>query len=625
MASRRGGTAVASSSSVTSINLTIPSNVVVGDIAYIATGYNPSTEHTPTPTGWTLVDTQNFSATFSARLFSRVIQAGDASATVTLTNSLPGGQRLGAAMEVVAGVSAQDATGLAAHVDASATATHTGASATMAAAGVSLVLFVERSSTPSASALPPSGYSAAFSAFATGSGAVSAAVADKMTTVSGGATIGGDSWTTYQSDGFTTNATAGIKWVVGLNEPSTAQVGKDLGLVFHTRTSAGKDLSTPFHTRESVGGGWTRDVSDLFNVAGFTARYDILDGPASVGRDLTLRYNVAALVPEPVGADLTLRFHTSVNPAGVVSKTLDLRWNVLVNPTTTGSNLVDRVLSNLHSYTGIQEQTTYLKASMDAAQTELSVAHTDRVTQGLIEVDDELMHVSDVGDTNVVLMPFGRGMQGSTPVAHSVNCRVTNDPMIPRIKVFEAVQQTIRELKDYLFVVKTATFTYSPAQSTYDLPAGAQRVLRVHYQTIGPSQDWNAVRAWSFDANSTVSTGKAITLRGWVDPGRTVQVEYAASLPVPSGTGVDLDLLGITPETQEVVIYGACWRLLQFLEPQRLALNSVESLTQAQFVRPGDAMKASQQMGQMYLLRRDEERRRLLDLHPPTIHYTGRR
>lgn len=99
---------------------------------------------------------------------------------------------------------------------------------------------------------------------------------------------------------------------------------------------------------------------------------------------------------------------------------------------TTVSQLIDQCSSMLHSYTGTVEATTFLTASIDDTSTTLEVAHPQRLLQGIIEVEEELMWVSDQGNSSVTLFPTGRGVMGSSAVPHPINCRVTNDPLIPR-------------------------------------------------------------------------------------------------------------------------------------------------------------------------------------------------
>lgn len=291
---------------------------------------------------------------------------------------------------------------------------------------------------------------------------------------------------------------------------------------------------------------------------------------------------------------------------------------------TTVSDLMDQVSSLLHSYTGILEQATYLTTALGTADTTVAVAHPKYITRGLIEVDDELMHVATTGELSVDLMPFGRGAQGATAAAHAVNAKVTNDPLIPRKRIFEALRQTVRQVQTDLYRVRTETFISSTAQATYALAADVDRILSLRFQTIGPSLVWEPIKRWSLDKQSTTANGRAVTLSLWMPPSRTVQVVYASPLPAPTATTDDLETIGIAAELHDVLLYGTCWRITQFLESQRLQQRSVEQQMRAQGVDPGSASKVAQQFFGMFSERRREERKRLLDAYPPTAHYTTR-
>jgi lysophospholipase L1-like esterase len=212
----RGASSASSTTSVSSINLTIPADAVVGEIAYIAHpfNHNSDTQDTTTPTGWTLVDTQTFSTSMRSKLYRKTLVSGDPGATVTLTNAAP--QRLSAAMGVLSGVAAQDV--VVARVENVATpATNAAPTATVTTGkvDVALAFWTERSSTPSTTIAPPTGFTlptTGGSAFSVGTGATSSAVAHNLTTVTGNgsATVGGGSW---DPDGTNPGV---IMWVVGV-------------------------------------------------------------------------------------------------------------------------------------------------------------------------------------------------------------------------------------------------------------------------------------------------------------------------------------------------------------------------------------------------------------------------
>lgn len=288
---------------------------------------------------------------------------------------------------------------------------------------------------------------------------------------------------------------------------------------------------------------------------------------------------------------------------------------------TTINQFIDQCSAMLHSYTGTLEANTYLTSSVTAIDTAIPVAHPSYVNRGLIEVDNELMHVDAVGDTSATLYPFGRGAQNTVALPHATNTRVTNDPIFPRARIFEALKRCIHNVQLDLYAVSTYEFTYSVVQTSYEIPADTIRVLGVQYEVIGPSQEWVNVNNWSVDMNADTATGKALIFRECIQPGRTVQVVYAAELPTPDVYTDDLDFMGIPEWMQSVLMYGTCWEIVQFMEPARLQLKSVEARTQAGAVDVGAASNVAKQLYAMYQLRLDNARKRLLTTHPAPKHY----
>lgn len=288
---------------------------------------------------------------------------------------------------------------------------------------------------------------------------------------------------------------------------------------------------------------------------------------------------------------------------------------------TTITQIIDQASSMLHSYTGTLEANTYLTAPIDASTTVIPVAHPSYINRGLIEVENELMHVDAVGDTSATLFPWGRGATSTTAAAHTVNARVINDPIFPRARVFEALKRCINNIQLDLYAVKATTFTYSVVQTTYELPADTIRVLAVQYEVVGPSKEWANVLHWDVDQNADTVSGKAVIFREPIQPGRTVQITYAAELPMPTAYTDDLETLGIPAWMHPVLLYGAAWELVQFMEPARLQLKSVEARTQAAAVDLGAATNVAKQLYAMYQLRLDSARKRLLTTHPSPKHY----
>lgn len=289
---------------------------------------------------------------------------------------------------------------------------------------------------------------------------------------------------------------------------------------------------------------------------------------------------------------------------------------------TTVDTFVDQVSAMLHSYTGTLEATTYLTSGITAADTTVPVAHPSYITRGLVEVGNELLHVDAVAETSALLFPFGRGAQNTVALPHSANARVTNDPLFPRQRIIEAFKRCLHNVQLDLYSVKATTFTYTPVRTSYEIPADLIRVLGVQYQVVGPSREWVNVTHWDVDHNADTDTGKAIVIHECIQPGRTVQVMYAGELTIPDTPSTDLEGIGIPEWMQAVLMYGTAWEIVQFLEPARMQLRTVEARTQAAGVDVGAASNVAKQLYAMYQLRLEAARKRLLTTHPSPKHYT---
>lgn len=286
-------------------------------------------------------------------------------------------------------------------------------------------------------------------------------------------------------------------------------------------------------------------------------------------------------------------------------------------------DLTDQLSNLLHSYTGSHEQVTWLTAAVaDTTATTLSVFDGEQVSQGIIEVGDELMYVASVNANDLTIAPFGRGYQGSTATIHDVNAKVTYDPIFPRCEIQRAINQTMSATYPALFAVKETTFTFAGSQATYELPADAEGVVKVQYQLDGASGYWPTLWHWEFEVNSEVATGKAITLHTPAEQNSTVKVTYRAPFTPLVASTDDLGAAGFPESATDVLVYGAASTLVRFLDISRLQIGSVENVSRAQYVDSGDPGKIANQLYAMYVQRLTEERKRLLEKEPPQMHFT---
>jgi len=294
---------------------------------------------------------------------------------------------------------------------------------------------------------------------------------------------------------------------------------------------------------------------------------------------------------------------------------------------TTFNDLIEEVSLNLEGFTLRQERSTYLTAAASSSTLELSLASGENIGKGIIEVDDELVHVNSVDRTSNVatLSPYGRGYRGSVAASHSANARVTVAPSFPRISVKRAINDTLRAIYPSIYGVATTTFTFNASVNTYNLPTEAETVLAVSWSSIGPSKEWYPVRRWRHDpmANATAfAGGNSITINEPILPGRTIQVVYAKTPTELSNLNdVFTTVTGLEETSRDVVVYGASYRLASFVDPGRLTFTSPESDAN-DTTRPfGTGTSTAKYLQNIYQQRLQEEANRLSGKYPVRVHY----
>jgi len=286
--------------------------------------------------------------------------------------------------------------------------------------------------------------------------------------------------------------------------------------------------------------------------------------------------------------------------------------------------MIDEVLINLSGYTYQQDRSTYLTAAVttltspSSSPTILSLGSTQDVGKGIIEVDEELMWISSfdrVGNT-ATIAPYGRGYLGTTAATHAVDAKVTISPIFPRYVVKRAINDTIRAMGTQLMVIGQTTFTFNPSVTTYEVsdPDGSliENILTISWQDIGPSQEWIPVRRWTWDAKAESATwgnnAQTVTVGDYITAGRTVKVNYIKQPSAMSNTSDDFtDTTGYSETARDVVILGAAYRLLTYLDPARASQISPQADEIDAKRSFGSANSAARQIFALYQQRLKEE------------------
>jgi hypothetical protein len=300
------------------------------------------------------------------------------------------------------------------------------------------------------------------------------------------------------------------------------------------------------------------------------------------------------------------------------------------------NDMIDEVLINLAGYTYQQDRATYITQNVTATESTiaspiiLQLASTDNIGKGTIEINEELIWLDsfDRVSNTATVPPWGRGYLGTSTAAHTAGTKVTITPTFPRYVVKKAINDTISAFGSSIFAIKTTTFTFNAAQTTYGFNnLNIQNIMSLMWQDVGPSQEWFPIRHWTYDSiASTTAFGsgaQTVTIGDYVQPGRTVKVVYTTD-PVPFTLNTEdyATQTGLPISTRDVVILGASYRLLTYLDPARAAQVSPQA-DETDSKRPyGASQSATKQLYALYQQRLNEETARQQSLHPIRVHYS---
>lgn len=306
---------------------------------------------------------------------------------------------------------------------------------------------------------------------------------------------------------------------------------------------------------------------------------------------------------------------------------------------TTLLDMINEVSMNLSGYTLQQDRATHITAdvaataSTIAAPITLSLASTDSVGKGIVEIDEELFWVDNydrVGNT-ATIAPYGRAYLGTTLAAHTAGTKVTIAPTFPRFTIKRAINDTINAIGSSIFAANTTTITSNAAVAAFRLPTtgttlNIRKILSIAYQTLGASKEWTPIRSYRFDgnANSTAFTsGQTVSIYDYIPSGRTVQVVYATD-PAIFSTNADVftTQTGLPESCKDLIILGATYRLLSNLDPARASMVSPQA-DETDSKRPyGSSQSLTKQVYALFNQRLNEEIKNQQDKYPIRVHYS---
>ena len=309
-------------------------------------------------------------------------------------------------------------------------------------------------------------------------------------------------------------------------------------------------------------------------------------------------------------------------------------------------DMIDEVSMNLSGYTLQQDRATHITgdvaatASTIAAPITLSLASTDSVGKGIIEIDEELFWVDNydrVGNT-ATIAPYGRAYLGTTLASHTAGTKVTIAPTFPRFVIKRAINDTISAIGSSIFAANTTTITSNSAVSAFRLPAtgttlNIRNILAIAYQALGSSKEWIPIRSYRFDgnANSTAFTsGQTVSIYDYIPSGRSVQIAYATDpiafpdLATTALTNAQVfeTVSGLPASCKDLIILGATYRLLSNLDPARASMVSPQA-DETDSKRPyGSSQSLTKQVYALFNQRLNEEVKSQQEKYPIRVHYS---
>ena len=295
------------------------------------------------------------------------------------------------------------------------------------------------------------------------------------------------------------------------------------------------------------------------------------------------------------------------------------------------NELIDEVKANLQGYALRQDRITYVAnpSGLTTTSTEIIVGSQNNLAKGVVEIDEELIWIDSFDKANNtlnVIPGFGRGYQGTTASPHAQYAPVTLSPTFPRSSIKKAINDTINSFYPKLWIISSYTFTFNASQVTYPLPDDVEGVLFISWQTTGSSQEWLPVNRWRLDgmANAaTFNTNNTLNIYENVQPGRTIQVWYTATPnTLDSNTDDFADVSGLPDSCKDVVVLGAAYKLLSYLDAGRINLSSAEADLNDSKLPSSAGAAASRYIFALYQQRLNEEALKLADKYPIRIHYT---
>lgn len=292
--------------------------------------------------------------------------------------------------------------------------------------------------------------------------------------------------------------------------------------------------------------------------------------------------------------------------------------------TTTFKQLQDEVLLALHGFGLSQPRASFLVNPVSATDLTWTLRDTADIDMGLAEIGGELVFIESVNRAaqTVTISPDGRGYYGTTAAAHAANTRLTFAPTWPRQRVKAALNDVILGVWPQLYGVGQVQFTYTPAVTTYQMPAGTEAILSVAADTLGPSRQQQQINRYHLDSVAPANqfaTQASLTLLEAPAPGRTVTVTYKHRPTALTADGAAVTTSGLRESSRQLLMLGACAQLLSMMDASRLTVDAASADEVDERNQIGVAARLANQFQVRYEMEVLKEQERLKETIPPRV------
>lgn len=300
---------------------------------------------------------------------------------------------------------------------------------------------------------------------------------------------------------------------------------------------------------------------------------------------------------------------------------------------TTLEDLRQRVRSQVMGFTRDQGQVSTLTAPMTATDTTFTVksATVRNISRGLVEIDDELILVESVDQSTSTVTVAGdingRGREGSVAATHSTNALISMSPSIPRVRVTEAINQTVLACYPTIPVFGITEIQKLAPVFEYEMPAESQDVWYIVADTVGPTQVHYPHPRYRFNTKAATSdfpSGKSVQLLDFVTPGRMIRIVYIKPPALfVNASDTITGTVGYDDRMAETLVWGACARLIPAYEAARLQQMAIEGTERANLVPSTAALKTAAYYETLFQTALNRERDRILNDTPNYAFWQG--